>query len=130
LPSRPAEAELLTPQEKEWIQAELLREEHQKLEQHHCSVFQTMANGRVWHLAAIEFGVCIGLYTLSFWAPRLLKSVSGQRSNSAVGILVMTPHLVGILAIVLVSRSSDRHLERRSTFVRKISCKHSHKSVI
>jgi MFS family permease len=130
LPSRPAEAELLTPEEKEWIQAELLREEHQKLEQHHCSVFQTMANGRVWHLAAIEFGVCIGLYTLSFWAPRLLKSVSGQHSNSAVRVLVMIPHLVGILAVVLVSRSSDRRLERRSTFVRKISCKHSHKSVI
>ena len=113
LPNRPAEAKFLTPEEQGWIQAELSREEHQKLEQHHCSVFQTMVNGRVWHLAAIEFGVCIGLYTLSFWAPQLLKSVSGQHSNSAVGVLVMIPHLVGILAMVLVSRSSDRLLERR-----------------
>ena len=113
LPNRPAEAEFLTPEEQEWIQAELLREEHKKLEQHHSSVFQTMVNGRVWHLAAIEFGVCIGLYTLSFWAPQLLKSASGQHSNSAVGVLVMIPHLVGILAMVLVSRSSDRLLERR-----------------
>ena len=113
LPSRPAEAKFLTPQEKEWIRAELLCEEHEKLEQHHCSVWQTMVNGRVWHLAAIEFGVCIGLYTLSFWAPQLLKSVSGQHSNSAVGVLIMIPNLVGILAMVLVSRSSDRLLERR-----------------
>src|SRR5216683_726791 len=113
LPNRPAEAKFLTPEEKEWIQTELLREERQKLEQHHCSVFQTMVNGRVWHLAAIEFGVCIGLYTLSFWAPQLLKSVSGQHSNSAVGVLIMVPNLVGILAMVLVSRSSDRRLERR-----------------
>jgi len=72
-----------------------------------------MVNGRVWHLAVIEFGVCIGLYTLSFWAPQLLKSVSGQHSNSAVGVLIMIPNLVGILAMVLVSRSSDRRLERR-----------------
>jgi len=113
LPNRPAEAKFLTPEEKEWIQAKLLREEHEKLEQHHCSVWQTMVNGRVWHLATIEFGVCIGLYTLSFWAPQLLKSVSGQHSNSAVGVLIMIPNLVGILAMVLVSRSSDRRLERR-----------------
>lgn len=113
LPSRPTEANFLTPQEKEWIQAELLREEHEKLERHQCSVWQTMVNGRVWHLATIEFGVCIGLYTLSFWAPQLLKSVSGKHSNGAVGVLVMIPHLVGILAMVLVSRSSDRRLERR-----------------
>jgi len=113
LPNRPAEAKFLTPEEKEWIQAKLVHEEHQNLEQHHCSVFQTMVNGRVWHLAAIEFGVCIGLYTLSFWVPQLLKSVSDQHSNSAVGVLVMIPNLVGILAMVLVSHSSDRLLERR-----------------
>ena len=113
LPNRPAEAKFLTPEEKEWIQVKLAHEEHQKLEQHHCSVFQTMVNGRVWHLCAIEFGVCIGLYTLSFWAPQLLKSASGQHSNSVVGVLIMIPNLVGILAMVLVSRSSDRLLERR-----------------
>jgi MFS transporter, ACS family, tartrate transporter len=113
LPNRPAEAKFLTPEERDWIQAELLREEQQKLEQHHRSVFQTMVNSRVWLLAAIEFGVCIGIYTLSFWAPQLLKSVSGQHSNSAVGLLVMIPHLAGLVAMVLVSRSSDRLLERR-----------------
>jgi hypothetical protein len=30
-----------------------------------------------------------------------------------VGILVMIPHLTGLLAMILVSRSSDRRLERR-----------------
>jgi MFS transporter, ACS family, tartrate transporter len=113
LPNRPADARFLTPEEREWIQAELLREKQQKSEQHHCSVFRTLVNGRVWHLAAIEFGVCIGIYTLSFWAPQLLQSVSGQHSNSSVGVLVMIPHLVGILAMVFVSRSSDRRSERR-----------------
>jgi ACS family tartrate transporter-like MFS transporter len=113
LPSRPAEAKFLAPEETEWLRADLLREEHQKLEQHHYSVFQTLVNGRVWRLAAIEFGVCIGIYTLSFWAPQLLKSASGQHSNSAVGVLVMIPHAVGLVAMVLVSRSSDRLLERR-----------------
>ena len=113
LPNRPAEAKFLTEAEREWLHAVLLREERQKLAQHHYSVFQSMLNGRVLCLAVIQFGVLIGLYTLTFWAPQLLKSVSGQYSNSAVGVLVMIPHLVGVFAMVLVSRSSDRRLERR-----------------
>jgi len=113
LPNRPAEAEFLTPEEKEWIQAELLCEEQQRLNQHHYSVFQTMVNGRVWRLAVIEFGVCIGVYILSFWTPQLLKSVTSNYSNTAVGVLVMVPHLMGLLAMVIVSRSSDRTLERK-----------------
>jgi MFS transporter, ACS family, tartrate transporter len=113
LPSRPAEAKFLTPEEKEWIQADLLREEQQKLDQHQYSALQAMANGRVWRLAAIHFGMLIGLYTLSFWVPQLVKSFSGRYSNTAVGFLVMIPHLVGLAGMILISRSSDRMLERR-----------------
>ena len=69
--------------------------------------------GRVWYLIVIYFGMMIGLYTLLFWAPQLLKSLSGQYSNSTVGLLVMIPHAVGLVAMILVARSSDRRLERR-----------------
>jgi MFS transporter, ACS family, tartrate transporter len=113
LPSHPAEAGFLTPEEKEWIRAELLREEQRKLEQHRYSARQAMTNGRVWRLAAIHFGMLIGLYTLSFWVPQLVQSLSSRHSNTAVGLLVMIPHLVGLAAMIFVSRSSDRRLERR-----------------
>ncbi|MFY9530785.1 MAG: MFS transporter [Candidatus Acidiferrales bacterium] len=113
LPSRPAEAKFLTRQEKAWIQTDLLREEQQKLDQHRYSALQAMANGRVWRLAAIHFGMLTGLYTLSFWVPQLVKSFSGRYSNTAVGFLVMIPHLVGLAGMILVSRSSDRMLERQ-----------------
>ncbi|MGB2888569.1 MAG: MFS transporter [Candidatus Acidiferrales bacterium] len=113
LPSRPAEAKFLTQQEKAWIQTDLLREEQQKLDQHRYSALQAMANGRVWRLAAIHFGMLTGLYTLSFWVPQLVKSFSGRYSNTAVGFLVMIPHLVGLAGMILVSRSSDRMLERQ-----------------
>ena len=70
-------------------------------------------NGRVWYLIAINFGMMVGLYTLVFWTPQLLKSFSGLYSNSTVGLLVIFPHLIGLAAMILVSRSSDRRLERR-----------------
>jgi ACS family tartrate transporter-like MFS transporter len=113
LPNRPAEAKFLTSEEKEWLHTELLTEERRKLEQGHYSVLQTLLNRRVLCLGIIEFGIVVGVYTFNFWAPQLIKSISGQSSNTAVGLLVMIPYIVGAVAMVLVSRSSDRRLERR-----------------
>jgi MFS transporter, ACS family, tartrate transporter len=114
LPSRPQEAKFLTADEKEWIRAELGREEQQKLEEHQYSTLQTLASGRVWHLVLIYFMLAIGgSNTLAFWAPQLVKSLSSLYSNSMIGLLVTIPHLVGLAAMIFVSRNSDRTLERR-----------------
>jgi ACS family tartrate transporter-like MFS transporter len=113
LPSRPQEAKFLTADEKEWIRAELRREELQKLEQHQYSVLQALASGRVWHLALAYFGMSIGNYALQSWTPQLVKSLSSLYSNGTIGLLVAIPNLVGLAAMILVSRSSDRRLERR-----------------
>ena len=113
LPSRPAEARFLTAEEKEWIRAELGSEEQQKLEQRRYSVLQALASGRVWHLVFVYSGLVFGVNTLQSWGPQLLKSLSGHFSNSMVGLLFTIPNLVGLAAMILVSRSSDRRLERR-----------------
>ena len=113
LPSTPQEAEFLTADEKEWIRAELGREEQQKLEHRRYSVFQSLASGRVWHLVLIYFGVMVGYYTLQSWSPQLLRSLLSGYSNTVIGFLVMIPGLLSLPAMILVSRSSDRWLERR-----------------
>lgn len=113
LPSRPEEARFLTTDEKEWIRTELAHEEQQKLHQRQYSALQALTNGRVWRLVTVYFGMLTGLYTLNFWAPQFVKSLSNKYSNSAVGYLVMIPSLLGLAAMVLVSRNSDRMLERR-----------------
>jgi len=113
LPSRPEEAEFLTADEKAWIQAELEREEQQKLQQRQYSVLQVLASGRVWYLILIYFGLMIGTSALTSWAPQLVKSLSSRYSNSEVGLLLTIPNLVGLAAMILISRSSDRKLERR-----------------
>ena len=113
LPSRPAEAKFLTADEKNWINEELQREEQQRQATQPISAIRALANVRVWHLACIGFTLNIAMYTLSFWLPQLVKSLSSGYSNSVVGLLVMIPYLVGLLAMVLVSRSSDRKMERK-----------------
>ena len=113
LPSRPEEAKFLTGEEKRWIATELAREEQGKLAQEQYSTLQALMNGRVWRLAAIYFGLLIGLYALTFWGPQLIRSLSNGYSSSTVGFLVMIPSLAGVAGMILISRNSDRTLERR-----------------
>jgi MFS family permease len=112
LPSRPAEANFLSVREKDWIAAALADEESQKLGEHKLSAWKTLTNRRVWHLALISFTFQTGTQ-MSYWMPRAIKSLSSLYSNSVVGMLMMIPYLAGSAALIFVSRSSDRRLERR-----------------
>src|SRR6516164_5847885 len=50
---------------------------------------------------------------LAFWMPQLVKFLGGNISYGAIGLLVMIPYVVGLVTMVLVSRSSDKRFERR-----------------
>jgi ACS family tartrate transporter-like MFS transporter len=76
-------------------------------------VARTVVDARVWHLAGIGFGHGFGAYTFLFWLPQMLRSIFAGHSNTVLGMLVMIPNLLGLLAMILVSRHSDRTLERR-----------------
>jgi ACS family tartrate transporter-like MFS transporter len=113
LPSRPAEARFLTEEEKGWLTAELVQEEHEKTNGQSISALRALVHPRVWHLAATLFAFDVALYGMSFYMPQSVRSFSSGYSNTTVGMLVMLPHLAGLASMVLVSRSSDRTLERR-----------------
>ena len=113
LPNGPAEARFLTRDEKPRIADQLQQEDRQKAGAHSISVARTLIHPRVLHLAVIGFANAFGTYTVSFWLPQILKSALGEQSNSKVGLLVMIPNLLGLIAMILVSRHSDRALERR-----------------
>jgi MFS transporter, ACS family, tartrate transporter len=115
LPSKPGEAEFLTADEKAWIAEKLEREDRLKLaaKKQSISVARTLLNPRVWHVACIGFCHGFASYTFSFWLPQVMKSLFGGRSNTLVGIAVMIPSLLALVAMVVASRHSDRTLERR-----------------
>ncbi len=110
LPSRPSEAKFLTREEKDWLQAELQRDEQMKPRGRRHSAMQGLANPRVWHLVSIYFGMMIGSYTLSFYMPQFVQGLSSDYSNSLVGYLVMIPYLASLAGMILVSRSSDHRM--------------------
>jgi sugar phosphate permease len=111
LPSRPAEANFLTNTEKHWLTEELAGEVKQKGRR--LSALQALANGRVWYLAAIQFFFAIAMYALSFWMPQVVKSVAIGYSNTTLGLLIMIPYGIAVIGMILISRDSDRKMERR-----------------
>lgn len=113
LPSRPADAKFLSAEEKDWIATELAREHRAKAGDRLPSVWRTLAHPRLWQMAGVLFGFDVGLYGMTFYMPQAMKTILSGHSNAAVGGLVMVPHLAGLAAMILVSRSSDRRLERR-----------------
>ena len=113
LPCRPSEAKFLTREERNWLQAELEREEQPKLKQRQHSAIAGLTHLMVWRLVFIYFGMMIGGYTMAFWMPQIVKALSSGYSNSFVGTVVMIPYLAALGGMILVSRSSDRRMERR-----------------
>ncbi len=113
LPSRPEQARFLPAQEKDWIVTALSGERREKLCEGEVSALHTLAHHRVWHLACISFTWQAGGYAFIFWMPQAIKSLSSLYSNTVIGSLVMIPYVAGLIAAILVSRSSDRTQERR-----------------
>lgn len=113
LPNGPAEATFLSEEERLQVTEKVELEDRQKQPVQPGSVAQTLIDPRIWHLAFLGFAFAFATYTFNFWLPQLIKSVFVWQSNTVVGLLVMVPNLVGLIAMVIVSRHSDRVLERR-----------------
>jgi ACS family tartrate transporter-like MFS transporter len=112
LPNGPQDAKFLNKDERGWLCGELDRE-RKLTSSDHMTAIRALHHGRVWHLAAIYFTMIVASYSMTFWMPQAIQSLASGRSNTAIGVFVMIPHLIGLMAMVLVSRSSDRTLERR-----------------
>jgi ACS family tartrate transporter-like MFS transporter len=113
LPNHPREVKFLSPEEKAWIEAQLEKERDQKQQERQMSAVQGLTDRRVWHLGIVGFTQAIGFYTLTFWMPQGIRALSKMYSNTTVGLVVMIPHILGLLSMVIISWSSDKHLERR-----------------
>ena len=102
-------ARWLTADEKELLGARIA--EDQKHVATH-TLWDGLANPRVWFLGVIYFCLIAGLYGAGFWLPTLIQR-TGVQSPLAIGILTILPNAVAAVAMVAISRRSDRMRERR-----------------
>lgn len=113
LPNRPADAGFLTEDQRNWLTTEVQHEEQHKLDLRSYSVLQTLTNSHVWYLTLIYFGGMIGGYVFNFWGPQVIAAVMPGSTKVTIGLMVMLANLIGLAVMIVVSRNSDRTMERR-----------------
>jgi MFS transporter, ACS family, tartrate transporter len=112
LPDRPADARFLNAEEKARLRETLATEAACKQDEGRLTVLRSLTHPRILHLVGIHFLFLMGLYVTGFWMPQSIKAVAQGYSNTTIGSLVLIPNLVSLVAMVMVSRSSDRRSER------------------
>lgn len=112
LPDGPKDARFLSEDARALLMDELRREAHAKSRALQLSLGRTLSDVRVLYLSLVAFLFLVALYTTAFWMPQSLKAASRDLSHTAVGWLTLIPHALGLLSMVLVSRSSRRRRER------------------
>lgn len=108
----PHQAGWISPEERDYLETTLRRESSELQTQSKAPVLQTLLHPQVLLLVAIYFLINCGNYGYLFWLPSALQAAQ-KMSNFLVGLLQAIPYVLTAVGMVLVSRHSDRHRERR-----------------
>ncbi|BCQ27609.1 MFS transporter (plasmid) [Caballeronia sp. NK8] len=109
---RPADADWLADDEKQWLETTLAAEREAVGGSTHYPLLRVAGDVRVWSLACLFGCALVGIYGLFLWLPQIVKSL-GHLSNIEVGFLSAAPPLLGVLGTFIISRSSDRTGDRK-----------------
>ncbi|WP_133645530.1 MFS transporter [Paraburkholderia flava] len=109
LDDRVADANWLNDAQKQMVERNL-RSETPAHMMH--SIKDGLLNPKILLLSAIYFFYTMGLYGVSFWMPTLIKA-SGVKDTLDIGLLTAIPYAAAVVAMLVVSHSSDRTGERR-----------------
>ncbi len=112
LTDKPADAQWLAPDERDWLMQRLQQERQAKEQAGHFSVLQAITNPRVLAVAVIYFGANAANYGLSFFLPTIIKGFGGL-SNLQIGLVTTLPYVVGLVGMVWWGRHSDARRERK-----------------
>lgn len=113
LVDKPKDAKWLTTEEREWLEAELEKEESSKKTAHgHQGLKAAFSSGRVWMLCMIYFGFVYGLYALAFFLPTIIGGFQQQFgvtfSVLQKGLITGIPYLFAAVVMFFWSRDASK----------------------
>jgi MFS transporter, ACS family, tartrate transporter len=106
----PADAKWLTEEQRSWLLAELAREQEANSGTS-SSIWDVLADGKIWLLSLVYFGIPACMYGVTLWLPSAIRSLSALGYFST-GLVAAVPYFVTAVVMVLVARHSDRSGER------------------
>jgi len=113
LADSPRKAKWLTPDEQEWLTAEIEGEAKTKVgDSGRGSLMTALRSGRVWVLAVIYFGFIYGLYALAFFLPTIIAGFQEQFGTKfdvfEKGLITAIPYVPAAIVLYLWSRDASR----------------------
>jgi MFS transporter, ACS family, tartrate transporter len=112
LTDTPGEAQWLPVEEREWLAAEMAREQGAKSQQAKISIGAALRHRDILLLCLAYFGGTMGTYGLSLWTPKMIQRL-GDLSSVQTALLSAIPALIAVPAMLLAGVLSDRSGERR-----------------
>ena len=109
LKDRPETTHWLTPAERDWLVETLAAERQAGALRPNIRV--ALTDTTVWKLGIIFLLAAAGFYGYSFWAPLIIKSLTGL-SNFKIGLVLGAISTVTIVGMLLNGYHSDRTAER------------------
>ncbi|MCE4225569.1 MFS transporter [Methylobacterium sp. C25] len=110
LTDKPEQATWLAPEQREWLVAEMAKEQG-KPERHSLrEIGATLISWPVLRLSLVYFGLTTGLYGIELWLPQIVKGFG--LTNIQVGFVSAIPYLLAIATMGFWARHSDRSGER------------------
>ncbi|RZG75939.1 MFS transporter [Acinetobacter sp. WCHAc060033] len=113
LPNHFSKAKWLNEEEKHIIDSNLKKdlEGNSSAKEKH-SFKDGFFNLNILKLGAINFSMLLCTYSMGFWLPTFIKN-TGMTDVFHIGLLVAIPSIIGLVAMLLIGRSSDKFRERR-----------------
>jgi sugar phosphate permease len=111
LADRPSQARWLTETQRRLVLADLEADNREAGPRQH-GLKGALKNPLVWLLTVIQFCLTSAIPTVGFWGPTIIEGL-GVDSNVTIGWLFAVPNLIAVISLIVVSRHSDRTLERR-----------------
>ncbi|MEI7969025.1 MAG: MFS transporter [Betaproteobacteria bacterium] len=109
--NRPAEADWLAPEERDWLESELQTERDRVDSTGRLTVRQSLTDPRVIALSLIYLTNVTASYGIVFFMPQIVKGLG--LSNLATGFVTAIPYVLGLIGLLAWGHSSDRRRERR-----------------
>lgn len=113
LTDRPAEAQWLTDEQRQWLVQTLAQEERTQAGGRHRigSLAASMRDPRVLGMSLVYFSMIIPIYALAFFLPTIISQM-GSFSTLQVGFITAVPYVFASIGLVTLTRRSDTRGER------------------
>jgi len=113
LPDRPEQASWLTNEEKKTL-VESIRAEKPVLENSEGHNFRIILTSSIFlRFALIYFTFAVGLYSITFWLPQIIKKLSHTQGYMATGWIAMGVYILSGIGMIVFGYIADRTNKRK-----------------